>query len=127
MQPYFLTIDQIVRIHLSMIEKYGGKDGIRESGLLHSAVAMPMASYNGKFLHENIFEMAAAYLYHIVQNHPFLDGNKRTGAAAAIIFLLMNGVELEPEEDGLVNLTMGVSQGTFGKSQIAESIQKWAR
>ena len=68
--------------------------------------------------------MASAYLYHIVQNHPFLDGNKRTGAAAAIIFLLMNGVEVEADEEGLVDLTLAVAEGRAGKRQIAEFFRR---
>lgn len=64
--------------------------------------------------------MAAAYLYHLVQNHPFLDGNKRTGAAAAIVFLAMNDVQIEADEDGLVDLTLSVARGQSGKPEIAE-------
>jgi death-on-curing protein len=89
LQPWFLDIDHTMRLHRSLIETYGGSEGIREVGLLHSALATPQSSFGGEFLHRDLFEMAAAYLYHIVQNHPFIDGNKRTGAAAAIIFLSM--------------------------------------
>ncbi len=119
MAPLFLDIEKVIRTHRSMIEQYGGLEGVRDIGLLHSAIAMPQASFGGEFLHADLFEMAAAYLYHIVQNHPFLDGNKRTGAAAAIIFLAMNNVELHADEDGLVNITMSVAQGTAGKKEIA--------
>ena len=98
--PVFLDIDRVIRTHRSLIEAYGGVGGIRDAGLLHSAIAMPQASFGGHYLHADLFEMAAAYLYHIVQNHPFLDGNKRTGAASAIIFLAMNDCELEADEDG---------------------------
>ena len=124
MRPLFLDIDRVLRTHLSLIKHYGGEEGLRDVGLLHSAIAMPQASFGGEFLHKDLFEMAAAYLYHIVQNHPFLDGNKRTGAAAAIIFLAMNGVELEADEEGLVNLTLGVAQGKIGKQQIVEFFRK---
>lgn len=120
MQPLFLDIDRILRTHLALIERYGGQEGVRDVGLLHSAIAMPQASFGGQCLHKDLFEMAAAYLYHIVQNHPFLDGNKRTGAAAAIIFLAMNGVELEADQEGLVDLTLDVAQGKAGKQRIAE-------
>ena len=82
MLPLFLDLDFVLRIHLSLIERYGGEPGVRDIGLLHSAIAMPQASFGGEFLHEDLFEKAAAYLFHIVQNHPFMDGNKRTGAAA---------------------------------------------
>lgn len=88
--PVFLDIDRVIRTHRSLIEAYGGVDGVRDAGLLHSALAMPQASFGGQYLHADLFEMAAAYLYHIAQNHPFLDGNKRTGAASAIIVLAMN-------------------------------------
>jgi death on curing protein len=120
MLPLFLDIDRVLRAHRSLIERYGGVEGVRDVGLLHSAIAMPQASFGGEFLHKDLFEMAAAYLYHIVQNHPFLDGNKRTGAAAAIIFLAMNQVELEADEEGLVALTLAVAEGQAGKQQIAD-------
>ncbi len=87
---------------------------------------MPQASSGDEFLHKDVFEMAAAYLFHIVQNHPFLDGNKRTGAATAIIFLAMNGVEIDADEEGLVDLTLAVARGEVGKSQIAEFFRKLA-
>jgi hypothetical protein len=83
MLPLFLDIDQVLRTHRSLINHYGGTGQVRDVALLHSAIAMPQASFGGEFLHADLFEMAAAYLYHIVQNHPFLDGNKRTGAATA--------------------------------------------
>ena len=127
MQPLFLDIERVLRTHLSMIEHYGGEDGVRDIGLLHSAIAMPQASFGGEFLHKDLFEMAAAYLYHIVQNHPFLDGNKRTGAAAAIIFLALNGVDLDADEDGLVDLTLDVARDKSGKQQIAELFRKTAQ
>jgi death-on-curing protein len=118
--PQFLDLEQVMRIHASMIEQYGGIDGTREVGLLQAAVAMPQMTYGGAFLYADVFEMAAAYLYHIVQNHPFLDGNKRTGAAAAIVFLAINDIEIEADEDGLVDLTLSVAQGQVGKREIAD-------
>ena len=119
MSPRFLSLDQVLRAHRTLIESYGGEEGLREAGLLHSAIAMPMAMYGGAFLHADLFEMAAAYLYHITQNHPFLDGNKRTGAACAIIFLSLNHIELEGNEDGLVEITLRVATGAAGKDEIA--------
>ncbi len=124
MQPLFLDLDRVLRTHLSLIERYGGAEGVRDVGLLHSAIAMPQASFGGEFLHKDLFEMAAAYLYHIVQNHPFVDGNKRTGAACAIIFLLINGIAPQGDEEGLVELTLAVAQGQVGKQQIAEFFRK---
>jgi len=118
--PLFLDIEQVMRLHASMVERYGGTEGTRDVGLLQSAVAMPQMAYGGEYLHADVFEMAAAYLYHIVQNHPFIDGNKRTGAAAAIIFLAMNGIEIEADEDGLVELTLAVAEGKASKREIAD-------
>ena len=118
--PMFLDLDHVLRLHRSLIEHYGGTEGMRDVGLLQSAIAMPQASYSGESLHADIYEMAAAYLYHIVQNHPFLDGNKRTGAAAAIVFLAMNDIQVDNDEDGLVALTLSVATGQVGKGEIAE-------
>lgn len=119
LQPWFTDIDHTMRLHRSLIETYGGSEGIRDVGLLHSAPAMPQSSFGGEFLHRDLFEMAAACLYHIVQNHPFIDGNKRTGAAAAIIFLSMNDMELIVEEEALVDLVLQVACGVVGKQEVA--------
>lgn len=121
--PLFLDIEQVMRLHASLIERYGGTDGTRDVGLLQSAVAMPQMAYGGEYLHVDIFEMAAAYLYHIVQNHPFLDGNKRTGAASAIVFLAVNDIEIDADEDGIVDLTLSVARGQSGKTEITEFIR----
>lgn len=126
MDIVFLDLDRVLRIHRSLIEHYGGIEGLRDAGLLESAVATPRATFGGEFLHKDLFEMAAAYLFHIVQNHPFLDGNKRTGAAAAIVFLYLNGVELEADEDGLVELTLAVAQGQAGKQEAAAFFRRLA-
>lgn len=120
MTPWFLDIDHVMRLHRSLIEHYGGTDGTRDIGLLQSAIAMPQMAYGGEYLHNDIFEMAAAYLYHIVQNHPFLDGNKRTGAAAAIVFLAMNDIQIHNDEAGLVEVTLSVATGQVGKAEIAQ-------
>jgi death-on-curing protein len=127
MPPLFLDIDQVLRIHLSLIEQYGGAPGVRDIGLLHAAIAVPQASFGGEPLHKDLFEMAAAYLYHIVQNHPFVDGNKRTGAAAAVIFLAMNDVDIEADEDGLVEVTLAVARGELGKAAIAAFFRQRTR
>ena len=126
MPPIFLDIEQVLRIHQNLIEHYGGAEGIRDVGLLHSALTMPQTSYGGENLHADLFEMAAAYLYHIVQNHPFLDGNKRVGAAAAIIFLAMNDVAINNDEKGLVELTLSVTSGRAGKPEIAAFFRELA-
>lgn len=118
--PLFLDLDHILRLHCSLIEHYGGTEGIRDVGLLQSALAQPQAGFGGEYLHGDIYEMAAAYMFHIVQNHPFLDGNKRVGSAAAIVFLATNDIQIENDEEGLVNLTLSVATGKAGKAEIAD-------
>lgn len=84
MMPRFLNLLESLEIHQSRIELYGGTDGVRDLGLLQSALAQPSAGFDGEFLHKDLFEMAAAYLFHIVRNHPFVDGNKRTALACVL-------------------------------------------
>lgn len=117
--PLFLTLDQVLRLHRSLIEAYGGADGTRDTGLLLSALAQPAASFSGQPLHGDLFEMAAAYLFHIVSNHPFIDGNKRTGSASAIVFLELNGIEIDADEEGLVDITVAVASGKAHKPEVA--------
>ncbi len=93
-EPEFLTLSEVLEIHKAQIEAHGGSDGVRDLGLLESALAVPQASFGGAFLHAAPFEMAAAYAFHIAENQPFVDGNKRTALAAALIFLELNGVTL---------------------------------
>jgi death on curing protein len=121
--PLFLTLDEIVAIHRDQIERYGGSFGVRDWGLLHSALAMPAATFGGQYLHSDITEMAAAYLYHLVQNHPFVDGNKRVGAAAAAVFLSMNDQTLQADEDGFAELVLSVARGETSKSTVAEFLR----
>jgi len=118
MEPIFLTLDEVQEMHEQQIELYGGSHGVRDLGALESAVATPQATFGGEFLHPTIASMAAAYLFHITQNHPFLDGNKRTGANSAITFLLMNDFEPTFDEDALVNLVLGVAQGQISKDGV---------
>jgi death-on-curing protein len=117
--PLFLTPDQVLRLHRSLIDAYGGADGTRDMGLLLSALAQPAASFGGQPLHADLFEMAAAYLFHIVNNHPFIDGNKRTGSASAIVFLELNGIEIDADEEGLVDITVAVASGKAQKPEVA--------
>jgi death-on-curing protein len=122
--PTFLTLDEVIEIHRDMIEWYGGSPGIRDEGLLESAVAMPQAGFGEQYLHSNVFEMAAAYLFHIVKNHPFIDGNKRTGAMAAFTFLKLNQIRLSAGELKFERLVRETAEGKVGKEKIAEFFQK---
>ena len=119
MNPVFLTLGEILEIHQNQISRYGGASGIRDIGLLQSALAMPAAGFGGQYLHTDLFEMAAAYLFHITQNHPFVDGNKRTGAVAAIVFLALNDIDLNADEDEFEKMVLQVAEGKTGKETIA--------
>jgi death-on-curing protein len=121
--PTFLTLDEVIEIHRDMIERYGGSFGIRDEGLLESAVAMPQAGFGEQYIHSDVLEMAAAYLFHIVRNQPFVDGNKRTGAMAAFSFLKLNQQTLNAGELKFERLVRAAAEGKLGKEKIAEFFQ----
>lgn len=115
----FLTVEDVLELHALQLERFGGGAGIRSLALLESAVAQPEASFGGAYLHVDVFEMAAAYLFHIVQNHPFVDGNKRAGLLAALVFLDLNGHGLHTADERLYELTMSVAAGRADKTAAA--------
>ena len=120
LNPRFLTKEYVTVIHADQINKYGGGPGLRDVGLLESALAQPRATFGGEWLHPTLFDMAAAYLFHLVENHPFLDGNKRVGAATAIVFLELNQIEINVDEAKLADFVLQVAQGRINKQVIAE-------
>jgi death on curing protein len=122
----FLSVDDVLSLHADQVALYGGDPGIRDLGLLESAVAQPRATFGGQFLHKDLFEMAAAYMFHLVQNHPFLDGNKRTGAVAALVFLDFNGIEINAPKGSIYGLTISVATGQAGKREIAEFFRNYS-
>lgn len=115
----FLGLEEVLALHAEQIELYGGGTGIRDLGLLESAVASAEASFDGHYLHATLPEMAAAYLFHLAQNHPFVDGNKRVAAASMILFVYLNDHDLDLDEDELVELTLGVASGRTTKAAAA--------
>lgn len=117
--PTFLTFDEVLAIHAHQIDRYGGDFGLRDHALLESALAMPRAGFGGEDLHADLVEKAAAYLFHLVRNHPFVDGNKRTGLAVALVFLRLNGISIDATDDELVDLVLGVVAGSCSKSEVA--------
>jgi death on curing protein len=123
-EPVFLGLNEEIEIHNDQIEWYGGRVGIRDLELLKSAVAMPMAGFGSEYFHTDIYEMAAAYLFHIVLNHPFIDGNKRTGAVSALVFLIMNGMDFKADEDSLEKMVVSVAEGKTGKAAVAQFLRK---
>lgn len=118
----FITLQEIIDDHAEIIDKYGGVHGIRDMGLLSSAIEMPKAMIFGEDLHPTIFDKAAAYLFHIVCNHPFVDGNKRTGIMAALVFLRQNRIHIEFSKEQtfiLEELIVNTADGKMTKEQIA--------
>ena len=118
-EPVFLTFAEIIEIHDYQISRFGGAAGVRDIELLKSAIGMPSATFGGEFLHPSVIEMAAAYLYHLVENHPFVDGNKRVGAMAALIFLDMNGFEFDASDEDFTAMVLKVASGEMMKSEIS--------
>ena len=116
----FLTLDDVLELHARQIAAYGGSDGLRDINLLTSALAQPESVFSGQRLHSDLFEMAAAYMFHLVQNHPFVDGNKRVGLELALVFLEINGHSVETDDESLVELTLNVAQGELSKQKLAE-------
>ena len=127
MEPLFLTLEDVLEVHRDQIERYGGTLGIRDNGLLESAIAAPQAGFGGHCLHRDLYEMAAAYLFHLVQNHPFIDGNKRVGTATALVFLVLNGAETNIPNKELVEMVLSVAKGKLDKPAIAEFLRTHAK
>src|SRR5512142_901817 len=122
----FLTLAEVIEIHSDQIERYGGSPGIRDLNLLSSAVAMPSASFGRYYLHADIYEMAAAYAFHIAQNHPFIDGNKRAALASALVFLELNGVSISGRSGKLYDAMMDIASRKLGKTEFADILKSLA-
>lgn len=120
MNIIFLELEDVLDIHQEQLEIFGGTPGVLNWDMLESAVATPAAGFGETYFHDNLYLMAAAYLFHLVRNHPFLDGNKRTGAVAAFDFLQINGIDLRADEDEFERLVLEVAEGKTDKEKIAE-------
>ena len=118
----FLTLAEVVAIHADQVGRYGGATDIRDLPALLSAMAMPEAGIGEERFHAFPSEMAAAYAYHICLNHPFIDGNKRTGLATALIFLRLNGITVSDADGQLYEVMMGLATGEVSKAQVAEAL-----
>ncbi len=122
--PEFLQIAEILEIHQILIDLFGGMPGIRDEGLLESALSQPQATFFGELLHPTIHEQAAAYLYHIAKNHPFLDGNKRTAYGAMETFLRLNGCNINLSNEQAYNMVMQVAQGEMSKEALSNLLEQ---
>jgi death-on-curing protein len=123
----FLTLAEVIEIHADQIHRYGGQAGVRDLGLLESALAQPEASFAGAWLHKDHYEMAAAYAYHLCQNHPFIDGNKRTALAAALVFLELNDIGILDPRGRLKNAMFGIASGKMSKTDLTKLLRKLPR
>ena len=119
-----LTVDEVREIHAEAIQRFGGLDGVRDPALLESAVAAPQAGFGGASVYTDLLEVAAAYLFYICRNHPFLDGNKRTGLGACLVFLDLNGIETPPDGPQWESLTLGVASGDFDRDAATTELRR---
>ena len=115
----YLTLGEILELHRRIVETSGGADGIRDLGALESAVAQPKASFDAMDLHPSLADKAAALCFSIVQNHAFLDGNKRTAHAAMSTFLLLNDREVDATTDEQEQLMLDLAAGRMKRDQVA--------
>lgn len=117
----YITFEYVLEIHDKLIEEYGGRKGILNEGLLRSALEMPKARFNGRDLHRTIFDKTAAYLFHIIKNNAFVDGNKRTASMVALVFFTTNFKSAFCIFDAeYQDLILGVTLGSVTKKQIAK-------
>ena len=123
-EPVFLTLAEVVEIHADQVDRYGGQDGVRDLGLLESALAQPEASFGGEWLHKDRYEMTAAYAYHLCQNHPFVDGNKRAALACALVFLELNGFSLRDPKGVLKGAMLRMASGKLSKAALANLLRR---
>lgn len=123
-EPEFLSVADVLEIHEEQILAYGGIRGIRDNGLLESAVMMPQASFGGEYLHSGLFEMAAAYAFHIAENQPFLDGNKRTALVTCLVFLDINGFEILDVEMRLYTAMIAIANKEMDKYDLANLLSE---
>lgn len=117
-EPRFIDEAECRELHRRMLARYGGSDGIRERSLLASAVATPRAGMFGQYFHETLPAMAAALAFALLRNHPFVDGNKRVGFLASVVFLRRNGYELVAEEKELIDLFLRLAAGEVTKDYL---------
>lgn len=123
-QIRFVEIEEALRIHARQIKGFGGDPGVRDRGLLESALAMPRASFGGAFVHEDLVAMAGAYLYHLCKNHAFVDGNKRVALAVMLYFLVRNGSPLEVDDQVLQDCVIAVASGQMDKDEITALLRE---
>ena len=121
---FHLNVEMVREIHAEALERFGGLGGVRDENLLASAVLTPQSSFGGKSPYVDIVDLAAAYLFYICCNHPFLDGNKRTAMMAAIVFLRLNGVESLPDSEKWEQLMLDVAASKLDRDTTTRRLRK---
>ncbi len=114
---FHLTVEIVREIHAEAIARFGGSDGVRDIALLESAVAAPQASFGGKSPYRDLVEVAAAYLYYLCRNHPFIDGNKRAALGSCLVFLRLNSIEPKPDGSEWEELVLAIASGSLDREQ----------
>ena len=121
---FHLSIDTVVEIHAEVIKQFGGLGGVRDENLLASAVLAPQSTFGGKSPYHDLVEIGAAYLFYSCNNHPFLDGNKRTAMMSAIVFLRTNGIESLPDSTEWEKLMLDVAAGKISRDETTRRLRK---
>jgi death-on-curing protein len=119
-----LTVETVHEIHAEALQRFGGSEGVRDENLLTSAVLTPQSSFGGKSPYRDIIEIAAAYLFYLCGNHPFIDGNKRTAMMAAIVFLRLNGIEPEPDSNEWEAFVLDVASSKLDRGATTRRLRK---
>ena len=119
-EPIFLNLDDILQIHQDTIGNEGGGDGVRNIALIDSAVSAPKATLGGEYLHDNLAAMTAALVFALISNHGFVDGNKRVGTLAALVFRDINGEDTFPQSEELEATAFSVARGEMSRDELAD-------
>ena len=122
-EPIHLTVERVREIHQQAIARFGGSDGLRDYSLLESAVSAPQATFGGESLYGDMIEIAAAYLFYLCRNHPFIDGNKRIALGACIVFLKINSFKLKADGPEWESLTLDAAAGRLDRDQTTERLR----
>ena len=123
-QCLHLTVDIVLEIHTEAIAQFGGSEGLRDRALLESAIAAPQASFGGESPFSDVVDIAAAYVFYLCSNHPFLDGNKGAALGACLVFLQLNGFTPAPDSDDWENLTLAVAAGAMSRDDVTMTLRK---
>ena len=121
---FHLTVEMMREIHAEALARFGGLEGVREPALMESAVAAPQASFGGQSPYKDLVEVAAAYLFYLCRNHPFVDGNKRTALGACIVFLRLNGIEPRPDGPEWEELALAVAASAVDRDEATQQLRR---